>query len=57
MNWFYNNFVEIVNQSYIQLNLALKYLVTKDHKIVERIIYGNNQFRTKELAILERLFK
>ncbi|MNI80922.1 hypothetical protein D3C73_1374920 [compost metagenome] len=53
----YDDYIEIVNQSLIQLNFALKYLVTKDHKIVDRIICGNNQIRAKELAILERLFK
>ncbi|MCE3199478.1 hypothetical protein [Paenibacillus sonchi] len=53
----YDDYIEIVKQSLIQLNFALKYLVTKDHKIVDRIICGNNQIRAKELAILERLFK
>ncbi|MEK5034036.1 hypothetical protein MKY96_21475 [Paenibacillus sp. FSL R7-0302] len=52
----YDDYIEVVIQTHIQLYLALKYLVTKDQKIIDRIIYSNNRIRAKESAILKRLF-
>lgn len=46
----------IIKRSYIQLNLALKYLISKDKQIITRIIEENNSIRLAELTILEELF-